>query len=202
MHRKWGMGNRVTHFATAASESEEKRAGGLEDAVENSKAPRSDSDSFASNSSNSAGATVAAHEKGWMMGIPLTKAARRILIVDDETAIADTLALIFQLQRYEVRVAYTAERAVEMIAEWVPELAVLDVMLPEMNGIELALVIKANHPRCHVLLFSGHANTGMLLEEAGRKGYQFEILAKPVQPEVMLERASALLSGPDESIYN
>jgi CheY-like chemotaxis protein len=202
MHRKWGMGNRVTHFATAASESEEKRAGGLEDAVENSKAPHSDSDSFASNSSNSAGATVAAHEKGWMMGIPLTKAARRILIVDDETAIADTLALIFQLQRYEVRVAYTAERAVEMIAEWVPELAVLDVMLPEMNGIELALVIKANHPRCHVLLFSGHANTGMLLEEAGRKGYQFEILAKPVQPEVMLERASALLSGPDESIYN
>ena len=196
------MGNRVTHFATAASESEEKRAGGLEDAVENSKAPHSDSDSFASNSSNSAGATVAAHEKGWMMGIPLTKAARRILIVDDETAIADTLALIFQLQRYEVRVAYTAERAVEMIAEWVPELAVLDVMLPEMNGIELAIVIKANHPRCHVLLFSGHANTGMLLEEAGRKGYQFEILAKPVQPEVMLERASALLSGPDESIYN
>jgi CheY-like chemotaxis protein len=196
------MGNRVTHFATAASESEEKRAGGLEDAVENSKAPHSDSDSFASNSSNSAGATVAAHEKGWMMGIPLTKAARRILIVDDETAIADTLALIFQLQRYEVRVAYTAERAVEMIAEWVPELAVLDVMLPEMNGIELALVIKANHPRCHVLLFSGHANTGMLLEEAGRKGYQFEILAKPVQPELMLERASALLSGPDESIYN
>jgi len=202
MHRKWGMGNRVTHFATAASESEEKRAGGLEDAAENSKAPHSDSDSFASNSSNSAGATVAAHEKGWMMGIPLTKAARRILIVDDETAIADTLALIFQLQRYEVRVAYTAERAVEMIAEWVPELAVLDVMLPEMNGIELALVIKANHPRCHVLLFSGHANTGMLLEEAGRKGYQFEILAKPVQPELMLERASALLSGPDESIYN
>jgi len=196
------MGNRVTHFATAASESEEKRAGGLEDAVENSKAPHSDSDSFASNSSNSAGATVAAHEKGWMMGIPLTKAARRILIVDDETAIADTLALIFQLQRYEVRVAYSAERAVEMIAEWVPELAVLDVMLPEMNGIELALVIKANHPRCHVLLFSGHANTGMLLEEAGRKGHQFEILAKPVQPEVMLERASALLSGPDESIYN
>ena len=136
------------------------------------------------------------------MGIPLTKAARRILIVDDETAIADTLALIFQLQRYEVRVAYTAERAVEMIAEWVPELAVLDVMLPEMNGIELALVIKANHPRCHVLLFSGHANTGMLLEEAGRKGYQFEILAKPVQLELILERASALLSGPDESIYN
>lgn len=122
--------------------------------------------------------------------------------MDDETAIADTLSLIFQMQRYEVRVAYTAEKAIEMIAEWTPELAVLDVMLPSMNGIDLALVIKANHARCHVILFSGHTNTGLLLEEAGRKGHQFEILAKPVQPELMLERASALLSGPDESLYN
>jgi DNA-binding response OmpR family regulator len=136
------------------------------------------------------------------MGFSVQKAARRILIVDDETAIADTLALIFQMQRYEVRVAYTAEKAIEMIAEWDPELAVLDVMLPAMNGIDLALVIKANRAKCQVILFSGHANTGMLLEEAGRKGYQFEILAKPVQPELMLERASALLSGLDESIYN
>ena len=136
------------------------------------------------------------------MGYPVQKTARRILIVDDETAIADTLSLIFQMQRYEVRVAYTAERAIELIAEWVPELAVLDVMLPAMNGIDLALVIKANHAKCHVILFSGHANTATLLEEAGRKGHQFEILAKPVQPEFMLERASALLSAPDESIYN
>ena len=136
------------------------------------------------------------------MGIPVHKASRRILIVDDETAIADTLSLIFQLQRYDVRVAYTAERAIEMIAEWIPDLAVLDVMLPEMNGIDLALVVKANHPKCHVILFSGHANTGSLLEEAARNGHQFEILAKPVQPELMLERASALLSEPAESSYN
>jgi CheY-like chemotaxis protein len=198
------MGNRVTQLdARTESDAKEKRAtDGLHDPDENNKALHSDSDSFASNPSNSADVRIASHEKGWMMGMPVSKHARRILIVDDEAAIADTLALIFQLQRYDVRVAYSAEQAIEMIAEWVPELAVLDVMLPEMNGIDLALVIKANHPRCHVLLFSGHANTGMLLEEAGRKGHQFEILAKPVQPELMLERASDLLSGTDESIYN
>ena len=199
------MGNRVTHLGSARTENDGKEmraTGSLEDPGENSKAPHSDSDSTASNPSNSEDAVIASHEKGWVMGITVQKGARRILIVDDETAIADTLSLIFQLQRYDVRVAYTAERAIEMIAEWVPELAVLDVMLPAMNGIDLALVIKANYPRCHVILFSGHANTGMLLEEAGRKGHQFEILAKPVQPELMLERASALLSGPDESHYN
>ena len=199
------MGNGVIHLGsvvTGSDEDEKREPGGLADQGENIKAPHSDSDSFASKTSNGDEVGIASHEKSRVMGLPVQKVGRRILIVDDETAIADTLSLIFQLQRYDVRVAYTAERAIEMIAEWIPELAVLDVMLPAMNGIDLALVIKANHPKCHVILFSGHANTGPLLEEAGRKGHQFEILAKPVQPELMLERASALFSGPDESHYN
>jgi DNA-binding NtrC family response regulator len=136
--------------------------------------------------------------------MPIQKWNRRILIVDDEVAIADPLALIFRTQHlYEVRVAYTAERAIETIAEWRPDLAILDVILPEMNGIDLAIVIKSNHPCCQVLLFSGHANTAMLLEEAGKKGHQFEVLAKPVHPSLMLERASALLAGTsDEPAYD
>ena len=128
--------------------------------------------------------------------------SRRILIVDDEAAITDTLALIFRSRRYEVRVAYSAEDAIEVIAEWRPDLAILDVMLPEMNGIDLAIVVKSNHPCCHVLLFSGHSNTTVLLEEAGRKGHQFEVLAKPVHPNLMLERASVLLTGSGEPVYD
>lgn len=132
----------------------------------------------------------------------MQKSRRRILIVDDEIAIADTLALIFTLQHYEVRTAYSAEGAAEILAEWRPDLAILDVILPEMNGIDLAIVIKANYSTCHVLLFSGHANTAMLLEEAGNKGHQFEVLAKPVHPNIMIERASALLSAGEEPMYD
>lgn len=134
--------------------------------------------------------------------MPGLKGRRRILIVDDEVAIADTLGLIFRVQHYEVQVAYSAERAIEIIAEWRPDLAILDVILPEMNGIDLAIVTKANYPACHVLLFSGHANTTMLLEEAGKKGHQFEVLAKPVHPTVMLQRATDLLDGPEEPVYD
>lgn len=130
------------------------------------------------------------------------KGRRRILIVDDEFAIADTLQMIFQLQRYDARAAYTAEGAAELIAKWPPDLAVLDVILPEMNGIDLAIVIKANYPNCHVILFSGHMNTSMLLEEAARKGHNFEVMAKPVLPDLMLERASALLGAPDDPGYD
>jgi DNA-binding NtrC family response regulator len=125
-------------------------------------------------------------------------AGSKVLIVDDEMAIADTLAMIFRMQRFQVRVAYTAEEAISIIAEWQPELAILDVMLPGMNGIDLAIVTRTNHPKCRVMLFSGHANTSALLEQAAQKGYHFDVLAKPVHPELMIETAFHLLA---EDLY-
>lgn len=118
----------------------------------------------------------------------------RVLIVDDEPPISDTLAVIFRMSGYEVRVAYTAEQAIETIAAWKPDLALLDVMLPGMNGIELAVVVKENYPDCHVLLFSGHAGTGALLEEAAGRGHRFEILAKPMHPADVLATVKTLLA--------
>lgn len=134
--------------------------------------------------------------------MPILKGRRRILVIDDEKAIADTLGLIFRSQLYDVEIAYSAERAIEIIAVWRPDLAIIDVILPQMNGIDLAIVIKANYRSCHVLLFSGHANTATLLDEAGKKGHQFEVLAKPVHPNLMLERVADLLDGPEEPAYD
>ena len=88
------------------------------------------------------------------------------LIVDDDQAIADTLAVIFRMHGYSALVAYSAEQAIERIASSIPDLALLDVNLPGMNGIDLAIVLKANHPECHLLLVSGHESTRGLLEEA------------------------------------
>ena len=123
------------------------------------------------------------------MGMP-----RGILIVDDDTAITETLSAIFEKHGYEVRCAHSAETAIEAIAQWEPDLAILDVMLPRMNGIELAMVLKANRPACHLVLFSGHTGTQALMEEAARKGNMFEILAKPVHPLFMLDFVSNLFA--------
>src|ERR1019366_2534230 len=104
------MGNGVTQFgsgATRSDEDEKRESGGLADQGKSSEAPHRDSDSFASKTSNGDEVGIASHEKSRVMGLPVQKVGRRILIVDDETAIADTLSLIFQLQRYDVRVAYT-----------------------------------------------------------------------------------------------
>jgi len=112
---------------------------------------------------------------------------RTILIVEDEATIADTLALILSSRGYEARVAYSAEKAIDIISEWEPHFAVVDVMLPQMNGIDFSIVLKDNYPQCRVLLSSGQPNTSRLLEEALKKGHSFEVLAKPLHPKFILD---------------
>ena len=119
----------------------------------------------------------------------------RVLIVDDEKGVRESLAAVFTNHGYETRTANSAESAVEIVAQWLPNLAILDVDLPKMNGIDLAVALKSGHPDCRVLLFSGHPRTLDLLAQAEAEGHIFEILAKPAHPPVMLDKASVLLSG-------
>ena len=121
---------------------------------------------------------------------------RRILIVDDEPSIADTLTLIFRSNGYEARTAYSAEQALELLEEWQPDLSIIDVVLPGMNGIEFAIFLQASYPEIHFLLFSGQPGTSGLLEDAKRKGHLFEILAKPLHPSFMLATVADMLSSP------
>jgi CheY-like chemotaxis protein len=121
---------------------------------------------------------------------------RGILIVDDEAAVAESLSAVFTHSGYRVRTALSAEEAIETLAVWEPDLAILDVMLPRMNGLELAVVLRDNHPRCRLVLFSGHADTPALAEEAAKKGNFFEILSKPVHPLFMLDYVASLFSEP------
>jgi CheY-like chemotaxis protein len=124
---------------------------------------------------------------------------RKVLLVDDEPKITETLGLIFTSQGYDVRWAGSSEEAIELIAEWQPDMAILDVMLPGMNGIDLAIVLKANYPGCHLLLFSAQPGTTDLAAQAAKQGHFFEILAKPVQPAYILDRVADMLAlGQDE----
>ena len=118
--------------------------------------------------------------------MPDSSAGKRVLIVDDERTIADTLVLIFSNAGYEARAAYCGEDALALVEEWPPDVAILDVYLPGINGIALAIRLKAEFPECRLTLFSGHGATTSLLEIAERDGHIFDCLAKPVQPRKLL----------------
>jgi DNA-binding NtrC family response regulator len=113
--------------------------------------------------------------------------------------IADTLALIFSSSGYEARMAYSAEQALEVLEEWRPDLAIIDVVLPGMNGIEFAIFLRASYPGCQFLLFSGQPGTSGLLEDAQKKGHLFEILAKPLHPTYMLSTVAEMLTSCQDS---
>lgn len=115
---------------------------------------------------------------------------KRVLMVDDEHSIADTLATIFANAGYSARAAYSAEEALPLIAEWNPQLVIVDVRLPGMNGIELAIRVKAEYPHSELLLFTGDDTVGELLESARQQGHHFDVLAKPVPPDDFLSLAA------------
>lgn len=116
----------------------------------------------------------------------------RILIVDDEHNIADTLAMVFKIKGHEAIPAYSAESAVELIEQFEPDIVLSDVVMGKMTGVDLAIYLSKARPEVKVVLFSGQASTADLLAEAGRKGHHFHLLAKPLHPEKLLEDIMAV----------
>lgn len=112
---------------------------------------------------------------------------KRILIVDDEKNIADTLAMVFNIKGHEAMAVYSAESAVETIEVFEPDIVLSDVMMGKMTGVDLAIYLSKARPDCKVMLFSGQAATADLLREASRKGHEFRLLAKPIHPQKLLE---------------
>jgi DNA-binding NtrC family response regulator len=110
----------------------------------------------------------------------------RIFVVDDEFVIASTLATILQRSGFDA-VSFTAPLEALAAAEAEPpDLLISDVVMPKLSGIELAIRVRNAHPECKVLLFSGQAATANLLDKARERGYNFELLSKPIHPSDFL----------------
>ena len=114
---------------------------------------------------------------------------RTVLIVDDEHLIADTLADILNDNGNFVAVAvYDGASALELVRNTGLDILITDVVMPEMNGIELAKAIKSICPKARIILLSGQAQTRDLMQQAEYEGYGFELWAKPIHPDIVLER--------------
>jgi CheY-like chemotaxis protein len=111
----------------------------------------------------------------------------RVLIVDDERLLADTTAAILGSAGFRTKTAYDGWEALETARSFHPDYLLTDVMMPLMNGVELAIAITKMLPSTKILLFSGQAGISDLLEEGHSQGYEFPLLAKPVHPLRLIE---------------
>jgi len=113
---------------------------------------------------------------------------RVVFVVDDEPVIAQSLAVILKQAGFEASAFDHPDKAIAARAKLLPDLLISDVMMPGMTGIELAIHFRKAQPECKVLLFSGQAVTADLLREARQRGYDFDLLSKPVHPADLLAK--------------
>lgn len=114
----------------------------------------------------------------------------RVLVVDDDAVIADSMAVILNANGYHAKSVHSAEEALEESVLLAPDVLISDVVMTGMSGIDLAIHISNTVPTCKIILFSGQAQTANLLAEAESRGYRFELLQKPVHPQVILQSLS------------
>lgn len=116
----------------------------------------------------------------------------RVLIVDDESAISDTLALILNLRGFEAKAVHSGEQAVDEATRWNPDVLIADVFLGGITGIDTAIRVGEIVPSCRIVLFSGQPATAELLRTAEERGHSFDIFAKPLHPTDLIDHLSRI----------
>jgi two-component system nitrogen regulation response regulator NtrX len=104
-----------------------------------------------------------------------------VLVVDDEEGIRESLSDIFADEGYRVASARSGAEALEKIESEPPDLVLLDIWLPEMDGLEVLERIKERSPAMPVIMISGHGNIEMAVRATKNGAYDF--LEKPLSLE-------------------
>lgn len=120
---------------------------------------------------------------------------RRVVVADDEPDIADLLAMSLEMSGYDVRTAYDGEAARELVLQTLPDLVILDWMMPRMDGIEVLTTLRARTQTrdIPVVMLSAKASDNDVWQgwEAGANYY----MTKPFDFDGLLRFISYLDGG-------
>jgi len=119
---------------------------------------------------------------------------QRILVVDDDRLVADTLSLVFEANGFESEARYSAADGIERARSFAPQLVLCDVTMPEENGLELADKLDRELPGTHVLMFTAYASNAVTVDaHSARTGRPLRLLRKPCRPEELIHECNILL---------
>ncbi|MGD0072423.1 MAG: response regulator [Candidatus Bathyarchaeia archaeon] len=108
----------------------------------------------------------------------------RIIIVDDDENIRKTMKTILEYEGYIVDLAATGNEAIEMTQETAYNIALLDIRLPDMEGVELLKLIKDNVPRTRKIMVTGYPSMQNAISALNKNADAY--LVKPVDVEKLL----------------
>ena len=124
-------------------------------------------------------------------------AKRKILVVEDEFGLQETLRDVFFMEGYDVRIAVDGAKGYQTFLAFKPDLVFTDVVMPEVNGIELVRKIRQTTPRIKVIYTSGFFGLRNLKRDLQEETLKFgyPCLSKPYKVSAMLELVDKYLSG-------
>jgi len=111
----------------------------------------------------------------------------KIMLVDDETRFLETTSKLLARRGYEALTAASGEEALAKLETHAPEVVILDVKMPGLDGVETLKRIKALYPLVEVIMLTGHATVSSAVQ--GLKAGAFDYIAKPCDLDELLAKA-------------
>src|ERR687891_119412 len=114
----------------------------------------------------------------------------RVLVVDDERVVTEVVERYLQREGYEVSLASDGAEALRLAQEWAPDLVVLDLMLPTIDGLEVCRQLRRDSPTPIIMLTARGEETDRVVGlELGADDY----ISKPFSPREVVARVRAVL---------
>ena len=120
------------------------------------------------------------------------KTSQKVLVVDDEEPILELLKYNLEKQGYEVRAASNGQEAVDIAKKFHPDLVLLDIMMPKMDGVEACRILRANPDLQNTFIVFLTARAEEYSEIAAFDVGADDYILKPIKPRALMSRISAL----------
>ena len=121
----------------------------------------------------------------------------KILLVDDEKEFVETLSERIRMRDHDSEVALDGEQALKKMDDELPDVVVLDLKMPGMDGMEVLRRIRKAYPKVQVIMLTGHGSEKD--EEEAKKLGAFEYLEKPVEIETLMKKVKKAYKNKFES---
>ena len=132
------------------------------------------------------------------VGTFMTNESFSILIIDDDKDVADALGVILERQGYRTKIVHNGQDAIDASKKSNYNVALIDIMLPDISGIDLLKRLNEGVPRIRKIIVTGHATLENAVKAVnlGADAY----LMKPVSPNVLLRTIKQQLKKQDQEI--
>jgi len=109
----------------------------------------------------------------------------KVLLVDDEEEFVKSLSERLQMRELDSGLAFNGEQALQVVQDEVPDVMVLDLRMPGIDGMEVLRRVKKSYPKVQVIILTGHGTDKD--ENQAKKLGAFEYLQKPVDLDHLVE---------------